>query len=169
MEEALGLDIRSYFVREFYKGHLKRYKKRPIYWLFSSPGKHFQALVYLHRYRPDTVSKLLNDYLREFIRKLEAQRSTLVALTLKADISARDKNLAQKEIDKIDAMLEDARTYERNILYPLAARKLPLDLDDGVLVNYNRMGDAVLTVPGLNDAKARKKVKGFEWVGFEWE
>jgi hypothetical protein len=168
VENALGRDIRSYFVREFYKDHLKRYKKRPIYWLFSSPGKHFQALVYLHRYRPDTVSRLLNDYVRDFIRKLEAQRSTLVSITLKADVSPREQTQAQKDIDKIDAILEDVRQYERDILYPLAARKLPLDLDEGVLVNYNKMGRAVLTVTSLNDAKARKKVEGFEWVEFDW-
>lgn len=168
VENALGRDIRSYFVREFYKDHLKRYKKRPIYWLFSSPGKHFQALVYLHRYRPDTVSRLLNDYVRDFIRKLEAQRSTLVSITLKVDVSPREQTQAQKDIDKIDAILEDVRQYERDILYPLAARKLPLDLDDGVLVNYNKMGRAVLTVTSLNDAKARKKVEGFDWVEFDW-
>jgi hypothetical protein len=168
VENALGRDIRSYFVREFYKDHLKRYKKRPIYWLFSSPGKHFQALVYVHRYRPDTVSRLLNDYVRDFIRKLEAQRITLVEITLKADGSPREQTQAQKDIDQIDTILEDVRQYERDILYPLAARKLPLDLDDGVLVNYNKMGRAVLTVTSLNDAKARKKVEGFDWVDFDW-
>ena len=168
LEKALGRDIRSYFVREFYKDHLKRYKKRPIYWLFSSPGKHFQALVYVHRYRPDTVSRLLNDYVRDFIRKLEAQRITLVEITLKADGSPREQTQAQKDIDQIDTILEDVRQYERDILYPLAARKLPLDLDDGVLVNYNKMGRAVLTVTSLNDAKARKKVEGFDWVDFDW-
>ncbi|KGE87998.1 MAG: BREX-1 system adenine-specific DNA-methyltransferase PglX [Phaeodactylibacter xiamenensis] len=168
VEKALGRDIRSYFVREFYKDHLKRYKKRPIYWLFSSPGKHFQTLVYVHRYRPDTVSRLLNDYVRDFIRKLEAQRITLVEITLKADGSPREQTQAQKDIDQIDTILEDVRQYERDILYPLAARKLPLDLDDGVLVNYNKMGRAVLTVTSLNDAKARKKVESFDWVDFDW-
>lgn len=168
VEKALGRDIRSYFVREFYKDHLQRYKKRPIYWLFSSPGKHFQALVYVHRYRPDTVSRLLNDYVRDFIRKLEAQRITLVEITLKADGSPREQTQAQKDIDQIDTILEDVRQYERDILYPLAARKLPLDLDDGVLVNYNKMGRAVLTVTSLNDAKARKKVESFDWVDFDW-
>jgi type II restriction/modification system DNA methylase subunit YeeA len=168
VSNILGGDMRKYFVRDFYKDHLRRYKKRPIYWLFSSPKKHFQALVYVHRYRSDTVSKLLNDYLREFIRKLEAQRETLVTITHKADTTTRDKNEARKTIDKIDVMLTDLRDYERRILYPLAARKLELDLDDGVLVNYNKMGEAVLTVSGLNDAKARKKVQGFEWVEFDW-
>ena len=71
VEEALGKDIRKYFTRDFFNDHVKRYKKRPIYWLFSSPKGTFNALIYMHRYRPDTVSVVLNDYLREFRSKLE--------------------------------------------------------------------------------------------------
>jgi type II restriction/modification system DNA methylase subunit YeeA len=64
IEDALGKDIRKYFTKDFYADHVKRYKKRPIYWMFSSPKGSFQALVYMHRYRSDTVSVVLNDYLR---------------------------------------------------------------------------------------------------------
>ena len=64
IEEALGKDIRKYFTRDFFNDHVKRYKKRPIYWLFSSPKGTFNALIYMHRYTPDTVNVLLNDYLR---------------------------------------------------------------------------------------------------------
>jgi hypothetical protein len=66
IEAAIGRDVRSYFLREFYNDHVKTYKKRPIYWLFSSPNGSFNALIYMHRYRPDTASIVLNDYLREF-------------------------------------------------------------------------------------------------------
>ena len=76
IEEALGRDLRSFFVREFYDDHLKRYQRRPIYWLFSSPGGSFNALVYMHRYQPDTVSVVLNDYLREYQAKLAAAAAT---------------------------------------------------------------------------------------------
>ncbi len=65
VEAALGRDLRSFFLREFYDDHLKRYKKRPIYWLFSSAKGSFNVLIYMHRYRPDTVSVVLNGYLRE--------------------------------------------------------------------------------------------------------
>ncbi|WP_370209063.1 BREX-1 system adenine-specific DNA-methyltransferase PglX [Pararhodobacter marinus] len=61
VEEALGKDIRKYFTKDFYADHVKRYKKRPIYWMFSSPKGTFNALIYMHRYRADTVSVLLND------------------------------------------------------------------------------------------------------------
>ena len=71
--ESLGVkDMRDYFVRSFYKDHVQRYKKRPIYWLFSSPKGSFNALIYMHRYTPSTVSTVLNEYLREFQAKLEA-------------------------------------------------------------------------------------------------
>ena len=71
--ESLGVkDLRDYFVKSFYKDHVQRYKKRPIYWLFSSPKGSFNALIYMHRYTPSTVSTVLNEYLREFKAKLEA-------------------------------------------------------------------------------------------------
>jgi hypothetical protein len=168
VEECLGHDIRKYFVKYFYKDHVKRYKKRPIYWLFSSPKGHFQALVYLHRYTPDTVNQLLNDYLRPYVDKLEARRAAAVRVQDNAASSSRDKVAADRTIKDCDAALADCRAYERDTLYPLALRRLPLDLDDGVLVNYNKLGDAVLTVSGLNDKKKRKQVEGFEWVAFEW-
>ena len=69
--ESLGVkDLRDYFVKSFYKDHVQRYKKRPIYWLFSSPKGSFNALIYMHRYTPSTVSTVLNEYLREFKAKL---------------------------------------------------------------------------------------------------
>jgi hypothetical protein len=71
--ESLGVkDIRDYLLKSFYGDHVKRYKKRPIYWLFRSPKGSFNALIYLHRYNPSTVSTVLTGYLREFIGKLEA-------------------------------------------------------------------------------------------------
>jgi type II restriction/modification system DNA methylase subunit YeeA len=74
IENALSKSIRNYFLKDFYADHIKRYKKRPIYWLFSSPKGSFNALIYMHRYRPDTVSVVLNNYLREFRAKLEAEK-----------------------------------------------------------------------------------------------
>ena len=60
------MDIRRYFTREFYKDHIQRYKKRPIYWMFSSPKGSFNVLIYMHRYTPDTLNQILNGYLREY-------------------------------------------------------------------------------------------------------
>jgi hypothetical protein len=67
-------------------------------------------------------------------------------------------------MDKINAMLLDCHDYERNILYPLATERIAIDLDNGVLVNYNCFGKAVKDIAGLNDAKTKKKVKEFDWI-----
>ena len=162
VEECLGKNVRQYFTKDFYKDHIQRYKKRPIYWMFSSPKGYFNVLIYMHRYTSDTLNIILNSYLREFIEKLELQRKQM--LNQEASGSATEQNKARKQIDKIDAMLADCRQYEVEILYPLASERIEIDLDDGVLVNYNKFGKAIALVDGLNDAKTKKKVKEFDWI-----
>ncbi|WP_159471208.1 BREX-1 system adenine-specific DNA-methyltransferase PglX [Dyadobacter sp. 3J3] len=148
IEDTLGKDIRKYFVRDFYNDHIKRYKKRPIYWMFSSGKGHFKALIYMHRYQPDLCSMLLNDYLQAFITKLEAARQTQTQLSLREDIAPREKITAQKEIDKIDVILKDCREYEKT-LFTLATQKISMDLDDGVKVNYQKFKSVLVLIKGL--------------------
>lgn len=144
--------IRDYFLGEFYTDHVKRYKKRPIYWLFSSPKGSFNALIYLHRYRPDTVSVVLNDYLREFRTKLTSHKNHLEAVSISASSSQGEKTKALKEIEKITKMLAEMEDYEREVLYPLATAQVEINLDDGVKVNYPKLGAALKKIVGL-DAK----------------
>lgn len=150
IEAAIGRDIRSYFVRDFYDDHVKTYQKRPIYWLFSSPEGSFNALIYMHRYQPDTASIVLNDYLRELRTKLAARRDHLTQVSVSASASQRDKTQAQKEMEKIAATLRELQAYEDDVLYPLAAQRIEIDLGDGVLVNYNKFGKALKHVRGLS-------------------
>ena len=150
VEEALGRSLRRYFVRDFYEDHIKRYKKRPIYWLFSSPKGSFQALIYMHRYKSDTVSVILNDYLRNFITKLEATKENLEAVGISASATRSEKTKALKEIEKIKKMLIELEEYEKEILYPLATKKIEIDLDDGVKHNYPLFGKALKKVAGLS-------------------
>jgi hypothetical protein len=152
VENALGKDIRKYFLKDFYSDHVKRYKKRPIYWLFSSPKGSFNALIYMHRYRPDTVSVVLNDYLREFRTKLTSHKNHLEAVSISASSSQGEKTKALKEIEKITKMIAELEEYEREVLYPLATEQVEIDLDDGVKVNYPKLGSALKKIPGL-DAK----------------
>lgn len=143
--ESLGVkDIRDYFVKSFYADHVKRYKKRPIYWLFRSPNGSFSALIYLHRYSQSTVSTVLTGYLREFIGKLEAnlEHQNRVAAGV-GGASARDMASAQKEADRIRKVLVELRDYEHDVLFPLAGQQIALDLDDGVLLNYQKLGPAL--------------------------
>ena len=162
VEECLGKNIRQYFSKDFYKDHIKRYKKRPIYWMFSSPKGYFNVLIYMHRYTPDTLSTILNGYLREFIGKLELQRTHKEYVLI--NDSPSEQNKAQKEIDKINDMIADCRKYESEILLPLAGERIVIDLDDGVLVNYNKFGTAIASVDGLNDKKTKQKVLEFDWI-----
>jgi hypothetical protein len=152
VEEALGKDIRRYFTRDFFNDHVKRYKKRPIYWLFSSPKGTFNALIYMHRYRPDTVSVVLNDYLREFRSKLEAYRRAQEALSISGDASPAQKTKALKEIEATARQIEELDAWERDVLFPLATQKIEIDLDDGVKANYPKFGAALKPIKGLNDS-----------------
>jgi len=156
IEKALNIkgkrnySIRDYFLKEFYNDHVKRYKKRPIYWLFSSPKGSFNALIYMHRYRPDTVSVVLNDYLREFRAKLTSEKNRLEAVSISAGAKAGEKTKALKAIEKISKMITELEEYEREVLYPLATEQVEIDLDDGVKVNYKKFGKALKKIPGLS-------------------
>ena len=155
IEQSLGKDLRKYFAREFYKNHISNerafgYKKRPIYWMFSSPEGSFQALVYLHRYKPDTLNLLLNDYVREFIHKLEERQRQCTAINLNEAARPTDRTKAVKELSKIDKMLKELRVWERDVLLPLAQQRIAIDLDDGVKVNYLKFKGAVVNIPGLD-------------------
>lgn len=156
VEQALNIkgkrnySIHDYFLGEFYTDHVKRYKKRPIYWLFSSPKGSFNALIYMHRYRPDTVSVVLNDYLREFRTKLTSHKNHLEAVSISASSSQGEKTKALKEIEKITKMIAEMEEYEREVLYPLATEQVEIDLDDGVKVNYPKLGAALKKIVGLD-------------------
>ena len=150
IETSLGKDIRRYFLRDFYTDHVKRYKKRPIYWLFSSPNGHFNALIYMHCYRSDTVSVVLNDYLRDFKAKLVNFKKSQVAITIDPGASGREKTRAGKETDGINKALHDIEDYENEILFPLAEQQITIDLDDGVKQNYPKFGKALKKVTGLS-------------------
>ena len=150
IEDAIGKDIRKFFLKDFYTDHIKRYKKRPIYWLFSSPKGTFNALIYMHRYRPDTVSVILNDYLREFQTKLSARQSYLETLSISESASPSEKTKALRDIEKLKKDIVELKDYERQTLYPLATQQIEIDLDDGVKVNYPKFGKALKKVPGLS-------------------
>ncbi|AQP50315.1 BREX-1 system adenine-specific DNA-methyltransferase PglX [Tessaracoccus flavescens] len=147
--ESLGVrDVRDYFVKSFYKDHVQRYKKRPIYWLFSSPKGSFNALIYMHRYTPSTVSTVLNEYLREFTAKLTSSLQQQERLAAGGG-TPRQQAAAQKEADRLRRVLLELEQYEHDVLYPLASRQLAIDLDDGVKANYPKFGTALKKIPGL--------------------
>jgi hypothetical protein len=149
IEKALGKDLRQYFLKDFYNDHVRRYKKRPIYWMFSSPDGSFNVLIYMHRYRPDTASIVLNEYLREYQVKLSSYMESLRRKEANPDLSKGEKVKALKELDKLRKTQDILATYEREVLFPLANQRIEIDLDDGVKVNYPKFGAALKKVPGL--------------------
>jgi type II restriction/modification system DNA methylase subunit YeeA len=149
IEDALGKDIRKYFTKDFYADHVKRYKKRPIYWQFASPKGSFQALIYMHRYRPDTVSVLLNEYLRAYLSKLEAERARLDQLADDASASQAQRTKALKDASAIAKQLDELNEWEREVVFPLAQQKIEIDLDAGVKANYPLLGAALKKILGL--------------------
>lgn len=154
IEQALNFkgkrnySLRDYFLTEFYTDHVKRYKKRPIYWLFSSPKGSFNALIYMHRYRPDTVSVVLK-YLRDYREKLMTEKERQAAVSINPASSQGDKTKALKEVDRLGKVLAELEDYERDVLYPLATEQKQIDLDDGVKVNYLKFGAALKKITGL--------------------
>lgn len=145
IEGALRKDLRSYFLKDFYEDHWKTYQKRPIYWLFQSPKKGFSALIYMHRYTPSTVGTVLSGYLRPYGEKL---RQRCAALDVPGATTAE-----LKKVDKLRATISELEQWERDVVYPLAQRRIEIDLDDGVKVNYNKFPHALAKVPGLSEWK----------------
>jgi hypothetical protein len=137
--------IRRYFSQSFFKDHLQIYKKRPIYWLFSSgKQKAFECLVYLHRYNEATLPRMRHEYVLPLMSKLSATIEIRETEIEKAEsTSEKNKLIKQKEIF-IKKQIELAQFDEK--LRHLADRKISLDLDEGVKANYGRFGDLLAEV-----------------------
>jgi type II restriction/modification system DNA methylase subunit YeeA len=132
--------IRRYFLNGFFKDHLKTYKKRPIYWLFSS-GKHkaFQCLVYLHRYHEGTLSRMRTEYVIPLQNKISS-RIEQVTHELKNNESASSQSKLNKELGELRKQYNELIGFDEKLRH-YADRRIQLDLDDGVKVNYEKFGD----------------------------
>ncbi|MCK9226051.1 MAG: BREX-1 system adenine-specific DNA-methyltransferase PglX, partial [Candidatus Muirbacterium halophilum] len=151
IEDNLGKNIRNYFLKDFYKDHIQTYKKRPIYWMFSSPNNSFNVLIYMHRYKSDTLSIILNGYLKEFRAKLQASLEHYKVIETKSDIDKSEKTQAINKIAELKKIINELDEYERDYIYPMAVKKIEIDLDDGVKVNYVKFNGVLKEVKGLSD------------------
>ena len=135
--------IRTYFIKDFYADHLQRYQKRPIYWLTNSGKKNaLSCLFYIHRYEPLTVARVRADYLIPYQEMLENKRKFIERQLYDEDISAKEKKNVEKELKDLDILLKELRDYANEVKH-IAEQKIPLDLDDGVNVNYEKL-EAIL-------------------------
>lgn len=129
--------IRNYFLKDFMKDHIKIYQKRPIYWLFDSGKQNgFKALVYLHRYTPDTIGDLRIDYLHRMQRIYESEMSRMQDM-MDHSTNSREVAAAAKRREKLQKQLKECKEYDEKISH-LALSRIELDLDDGVKVNYRK-------------------------------
>ncbi|NBI63880.1 BREX-1 system adenine-specific DNA-methyltransferase PglX [Clostridiales bacterium] len=129
--------IRNYFLKDFMKDHIKIYQKRPIYWLFDSGKQNgFKALVYLHRYTPDTIGDLRIDYLHRMQRIYESEMSRMQDM-MDHSTNSREVAAAVKRREKLQKQLKECKEYDEKISH-LALSRIELDLDDGVKVNYRK-------------------------------
>lgn len=132
--------IRTYFLKDFYSDHLQRYQKRPIYWLMNSGKKNaFSCLFYMHRYEPLTVARVRADYLIPYQEMLENKRKFIEKQLSDDDISAKEKKNIEKQLKELDTLLKELREYANEVKH-IAEQKISLDLDDGVNVNYEKLG-----------------------------
>lgn len=119
------------------------YGKRPIYWMFSSPKNSFNVLIYIHRYRKDTVSVILNDYLRNYRSKIDAEIQHETEVLGKEDLTTAQQSKLSKQLDKHKKIIVEIEAYEKDVLYPMSLNALEMNLDDGVKANYAKFGKAL--------------------------
>ena len=141
--------IRDYFLNGFYTDHCSKYSvtgsgKRPIYWLFDSGKKNgFKALIYMHRYQPDTIARIRTDYVHE---QQARYRTAIADLEQRiANASTGERVKLNKKLTDLQAQDTEIRTYEEKI-HHLADQMISIDLDDGVKKNYAIFQDVLAKI-----------------------
>ena len=138
IEKALGKNIDTYFVKDFWKDHTKMYQKRPIYWLFSSKKGAFQCLAYMHRMNAYTAEQVRSKYLLPHIEWLVNKAKELEDAPM---LNAQER----RELDSLHKQIEECREYHDR-LHDVADHQIAFDLDDGVVVNYAKFGDVLAKI-----------------------
>ncbi|WP_137744599.1 BREX-1 system adenine-specific DNA-methyltransferase PglX [Robertmurraya siralis] len=137
--------LRRYFLNDFYKDHVQVYKKRPIYWLFTSgKEKAFNCLIYMHRYDKTTLSRIRTDYLHEVQIRMDAEKKDLLEI-IEGDFTAKEISNAKKELKALDKKIDELKAYDE-ILHHMADMQIEIDLDDGVKVNYEKFEGLVAKI-----------------------
>ncbi len=137
--------IRRYFLNDFYKDHIQTYQKKPIYWLFDSGKKNgFKALVYMHRYSENLIPKIRLDYLHRIQTTYEKWLADL-NYKLTMELSMSDKKAVQNRQADLNAKIQEIKEYDEKIAH-LANKRISIELDDGVKVNYDKFKDILAKI-----------------------
>lgn len=127
--------LHRYFFTDFYKDHVQIYKKRPIYWLFTSgKEKAFNCLIYMHRYDKTTLSRIRTDYVHEVQNRMDAEKNDLLNI-INGDSTVKEIANAKKELKSLEKKIDELKKYDE-ILHHMADQQIEIDLDDGVKHNY---------------------------------
>lgn len=137
--------IRKYFVNKFFEDHCKMYKKRPIYWQFTSgKSKAFSCLVYQHRIDKNLLSKMRIDYVQPLQNKLEIEQKDLIDI-LESDATAKDKRDAKNKLKLVEKQIDELKVFHEKLRH-MADKQIEIDLDDGVVYNHSLFGDLVAKI-----------------------
>ncbi|RRO07248.1 BREX-1 system adenine-specific DNA-methyltransferase PglX [Pectobacterium aquaticum] len=140
--------IRRYLSTQFWKDHMKMYKKRPIYWLFSSgKEKAFECLVYLHRYNEGTLSRMRTEYVVPLLARYQGNIDLINDQLKNAESGAANTRL-KKELNGLTKKFNELRGFDDSLRH-YADRRITIDLDDGVKVNYGKFGDLLADVKAI--------------------
>ena len=139
--------VRRYLSNQFYKDHLQTYKKRPIYWLFSSgKQKAFECLVYLHRYNESTLARMRTEYVTPLLGKYSAYADQLNQQL--QDASSSEATRIKKDMLALEKKQAELRQFDDKLKH-YADMRIKIDLDDGVKVNYGKFGDLLAEVKAV--------------------
>ena len=145
--------LRRYLCDSFFKDHLQTYKKRPIYWLFSSgKQKAFQCLVYLHRYNANTLARMRTLHVIPLSAKLNSYANKLEQ-DIDASTSTAEKKALEKQLATLHNQQAELATFDEKLRHH-ADLRITLDLDDGVKVNYGKFGDLLAEVKNVTGDKS---------------
>jgi len=139
IQECLDKDLEKFLVKDFYISHCSMYKKKPIYWLFSSKKGAFQVLVYMHRMNAFTAEKIRANYLLEHIKNLHSEETML---------ASNESNLSTQEARKLEQIrkdIDECEEYDME-LKNVADQQIQFDLDDGVTANYQLFESVVVKI-----------------------
>ena len=149
IENAIGKDIRKFFKRDFFSDHLKRYKRRPIYWVFSSgKEKAFEAIVYMHRYNETTLARMRMNYVVPLQSQMASRIERLATELSGANLSSAERKRKDTQRAKLIKQLEELGRFEEELRH-LADQRIRIDLDDGVKVNYGKFGNLLAEVKAV--------------------
>jgi len=133
--------LRQYVARDFFKLHIKQYRKRPVYWFLQSPKKKYGIWVFHERLTKDTLFRVRSEYVQPKIRLLESQIADIQNRVTAAE--GKEKRRLEREMTPFHDIVDDVREFERRLKYISEVRGYTPHIDDGVVLNMAPLWDLI--------------------------